>query len=179
VLIFAIKTSWSRMRRKAAPVTRRRGATTSATDYHQVRIAAKHVRYLCDAAAPALGPKARKLSVQAARIQDVLGEHHDAVVAGALIAEVAVLPGAAKGSKAFVRGGADGIHGGLLRAVRHHLRPFGAGLLSPSATERPDQVGRGGPQPSRLIAPDLVAEIGDAVVQPASCVERGTTIAGG
>jgi len=93
--------------------------------------------------------------------------------------EVAVLPSAAKGSKAFVRGGADGIHGGLLRAVRHHLRPFGAGLLSPSATERPDQVGRGGPQPSRLIAPDLVAEIGDAVVQPASCVERGTTIAGG
>jgi len=106
VLIFAIKTSWSRMRRKAAPVTRRRGATTSATDYHQVRIAAKHVRYLCDAAAPALGPKARKLSAQAARIQDILGEHHDAVVAGEFIAEVAALP----------RIGASGFGLGLLFA---------------------------------------------------------------
>jgi CHAD domain-containing protein len=64
------------------------------------------VRYLCDAAAPALGPKARKLSVQAARIQDVLGEHHDAVVAGAFIAEVAAMP----------RIGASGFGLGLLFA---------------------------------------------------------------
>ena len=106
VLVSAIKTSWSRMRRKAAPVTRRRGATASAADYHQVRIAAKHVRYLCDAAAPALGPKARKLSAQAARIQDVLGEHHDAVVAGEFIAQVAALP----------RIGASGFGLGLLFA---------------------------------------------------------------
>jgi CHAD domain-containing protein len=106
VLVPAIKASWSRMRRRAVPVTRRRVATATATDYHQVRIAAKQVRYLCDAAAPALGPKARKLAAQAARIQDVLGEHHDAVVAGEFIAEVAALP----------RIGASGFGLGLLFA---------------------------------------------------------------
>jgi CHAD domain-containing protein len=106
VLIPAIKASWSGMRRRAAPVTRRHGARATAADYHQVRIAAKRLRYLCDAAAPALGPKARKLAVQAARVQDVLGEHHDAVVAAQFIADVAVSP----------RLGASGFGLGLLFA---------------------------------------------------------------
>jgi CHAD domain-containing protein len=57
-----------------------------------VRIAAKHVRYLCEASAPALGPKARKLGWQAERVQVVLGEHQDAVVAAEFLAEVAALP---------------------------------------------------------------------------------------
>jgi CHAD domain-containing protein len=91
VLPPAIRASWATMRRRAVPATRRRGNPTSA-QYHQVRIAAKHVRYLCDAAAPALGPKARKLGMQAARVQDVLGEHHDAVVAAEFIAGVGAQP---------------------------------------------------------------------------------------
>jgi CHAD domain-containing protein len=92
VLKTAIRASWASMRKRADPVTRHRRRPPTASDYHRVRIAAKRLRYLCDAAVPALGPKARKLSAQAARVQDVLGEHHDAVVAGAFITEVAAQP---------------------------------------------------------------------------------------
>jgi CHAD domain-containing protein len=91
VLPPAIRASWATMRRRAAAVTRRH-ANPAAADYHRLRIAAKRLRYLCDAAAPALGPKALKLSAQAARVQDVLGEHHDAVVAAAFIADAAAQP---------------------------------------------------------------------------------------
>jgi CHAD domain-containing protein len=91
VLPPAIRGGWATMRRRAAAVTRRH-AHPEAADYHRLRIAAKRLRYLCDSAAPALGPKAAKLSAQAARVQDVLGEHHDAVVAAAYIADVAVQP---------------------------------------------------------------------------------------
>jgi CHAD domain-containing protein len=99
VLKTAIRASWAVMRKRADPVTRHRRRPPVATDYHRLRIAAKRLRYLCDAAVPALGPKARKLSAQAARVQDVLGEHHDAVVAGDFIAEVAAQP--RMGSLAF------------------------------------------------------------------------------
>ena len=92
VLPPAIKASWATMRRRANPVTRRRHDTAPATEYHQVRIAAKHVRYLCEASAIALGPKARKLARQAERVQEVLGEHQDAIVAAEFLSEVAALP---------------------------------------------------------------------------------------
>ncbi|MDQ1541096.1 MAG: hypothetical protein QOH29_1822 [Actinomycetota bacterium] len=92
VLKIAIRASWTTMRKRADPVTRHRRRPPTASDYHRVRIAAKRLRYLCDAAVPALGPKARKLSAQAARVQDVLGEHHDAIVAGEFITEVAAQP---------------------------------------------------------------------------------------
>ncbi len=92
VLPPAIRASWATMRRRAAPVTRKRHGNPTPVQYHQVRIAAKHVRYLCDAAAPALGPKAGKLGMQVARVQEVLGEHHDAVVAAEFLAGVAALP---------------------------------------------------------------------------------------
>jgi CHAD domain-containing protein len=92
VLPPAIRASWATMRRRANPVTGRRRATADPADYHQVRIAAKHVRYLCEASAFALGPKAGKLGRQAQRVQEVLGVHQDAVVAAEFLAEVAALP---------------------------------------------------------------------------------------
>ena len=92
VLPPAIRASWATMRRRAAPVTRKRRGNPTPAQYHAVRIAAKHVRYLCDAAAPAFGPKARKLGMQVARVQEVLGEHHDSVVAAEFLAGVAALP---------------------------------------------------------------------------------------
>src|SRR5205085_9920604 len=92
VLRAAIRANWATMRRRAAPVTRHRRAAPVASDYHRLRIAAKRLRYLCDAAAPALGSKARKLSAQAARVQEVLGEHQDAIVAADFLAEMAALP---------------------------------------------------------------------------------------
>jgi len=48
---------------------------------HLVRIRAKRTRYAADAVAPVAGRPARTYAQAAARLQDVLGEHQDAVVA--------------------------------------------------------------------------------------------------
>ncbi|HEX9506732.1 MAG TPA: CYTH and CHAD domain-containing protein [Acidimicrobiia bacterium] len=48
---------------------------------HAVRIRAKRCRYAAEAVAPALGKPARRFASAIARVQEVLGEHQDAVVA--------------------------------------------------------------------------------------------------
>ena len=48
---------------------------------HDIRIRAKRVRYAAEAVAPGLGKKAAAVATSAAALQDVLGEHQDAVVA--------------------------------------------------------------------------------------------------
>jgi CHAD domain-containing protein len=49
---------------------------------HAVRIHAKRARYAAEAVEPAIGKRARALARALATIQDALGEHQDAVVAG-------------------------------------------------------------------------------------------------
>lgn len=56
-------------------------------DLHRVRILAKRARYASEAVAPAIGKPARRLGSKLARLQDVLGEHQDAVVAEAWLRE--------------------------------------------------------------------------------------------
>jgi CHAD domain-containing protein len=65
---------------------------------HAARIRAKRVRYAAEAAAPLFGKRARAFALAAAGLQDVLGEHQDAVVAGAWLRE------AGTGAHAFVAG---------------------------------------------------------------------------
>jgi CHAD domain-containing protein len=48
---------------------------------HAVRIRAKRLRYAAEAVAPLLGKPARELAEMAAGLQEILGEHNDAVVA--------------------------------------------------------------------------------------------------
>lgn len=48
---------------------------------HAVRIRAKRCRYAAEAVAPAIGKPAKRFAVAVAALQDVLGEHQDAVVA--------------------------------------------------------------------------------------------------
>jgi CHAD domain-containing protein len=50
-------------------------------DLHAVRIRAKRTRYAAEAVAPAIGRPARKFARRIADVQDILGEHQDAVVA--------------------------------------------------------------------------------------------------
>jgi CHAD domain-containing protein len=50
-------------------------------ELHQARIRAKRVRYAAEAVAPVVGRRARAVARAAAGLQDVLGEHQDAVVA--------------------------------------------------------------------------------------------------
>jgi CHAD domain-containing protein len=48
---------------------------------HAIRIRTKRARYAAEAAAPVLGKRARTVAAAAAKLQGVLGEHQDAVVA--------------------------------------------------------------------------------------------------
>ena len=48
---------------------------------HEVRILAKRLRYACEAVAPVAGKAALRSAKDAAGLQSVLGDHHDAVVA--------------------------------------------------------------------------------------------------
>lgn len=57
------------------------------TDLHRVRILAKRARYAAEAAAPLVGKKAATFAAGVARLQEVLGDHQDAVVAEAWLRE--------------------------------------------------------------------------------------------
>ncbi len=56
---------------------------------HAVRVRAKQCRYAAEACGPAFAKRARRLARATARVQDVLGEHHDAVVAIEWLAKTA------------------------------------------------------------------------------------------
>jgi CHAD domain-containing protein len=58
-------------------------------DWHQVRIRAKRARYAAEAAAPALGSKAKRLGSAASSLQTLIGDHQDAVVAEATLVGIA------------------------------------------------------------------------------------------
>lgn len=74
---------WKKLRRQVASLDH------PAPDHelHEVRIRAKRVRYAAEAVAPVLGRKAAGFARAAAGLQEVLGEHQDAVVAGAVLRE--------------------------------------------------------------------------------------------
>jgi CHAD domain-containing protein len=57
---------------------------------HAIRIKAKRARYAAEVMEPAFGPPARALARALTRVQDVLGEHQDAVVAGAWLRATAL-----------------------------------------------------------------------------------------
>jgi CHAD domain-containing protein len=81
----AVKPTWRRLRRAVddlAPVP-------SDTALHGVRIRAKRCRYAAELASPVIGRRARDLAVALTRVQDVLGEHQDTVVADAWLAKAA------------------------------------------------------------------------------------------
>jgi CHAD domain-containing protein len=89
------------LRRDLARVHRRAAAVAAANDpgqrdvaLHETRKAAKRLRYAAESAAPALGARAEKLATRAQRVQEVLGEHQDTVVARQTLREL--------GAKAFL-----------------------------------------------------------------------------
>lgn len=56
---------------------------------HELRVRTKRLRYACEAVAPVADAQIPKLARRAAALQDVLGLHHDAVVAAAWLREAA------------------------------------------------------------------------------------------
>lgn len=57
---------------------------------HEVRKAAKRLRYSAETAQPLFGKRARRLTKAAKALQDVLGEHQDTAVARTVLREIAV-----------------------------------------------------------------------------------------
>ena len=57
---------------------------------HEVRKAAKRLRYSAETAVPVLGAGAEGLSVRAKAVQQVLGEHQDTVVARQVLRDLGV-----------------------------------------------------------------------------------------
>ncbi|MFI9118725.1 CHAD domain-containing protein [Streptomyces bikiniensis] len=57
---------------------------------HEARKAAKRTRYAADAARPALGKSAKKFAKRVKKVQSLLGEHQDGVVARATLRDLAL-----------------------------------------------------------------------------------------
>lgn len=73
----AVRRTWRGLRKRV----RRAGDPPADAELHAIRIAAKRARYASETVAPLSGKRAAAFSRAAARLQSVLGEHQDAVVA--------------------------------------------------------------------------------------------------
>jgi CHAD domain-containing protein len=60
------------------------------THWHEDRKASKRLRYAAEAAAPALGTPAQRLVKQVKHVQELLGDHQDAVVARPVLREIGI-----------------------------------------------------------------------------------------
>jgi CHAD domain-containing protein len=81
------------VRRSAQRLYRALAAVPDAGDrdaaVHEARKATKRARYAAEAAVPALGGKARNQASRAKELQQLLGDHHDSVVARTLLLQLA------------------------------------------------------------------------------------------
>lgn len=91
-------------------------ADPGAAELHQVRVRAKRLRYASEAVAPFVGKKARRTAKAAERLQDVLGEIHDAAAAASWLRQLASHPSLTS-ADAFVAGRIAGRAEGSARAL--------------------------------------------------------------
>jgi CHAD domain-containing protein len=86
----AVRKSYRRLDRRARRAEAAPGGPGRDTALHETRKAAKEVRYAAECAGAALGKDPAKLAKQAKKLQSVLGDQHDAVVARALTRDIAI-----------------------------------------------------------------------------------------
>ena len=91
-----VRRPWHRLAKRAKAL----GSAPTDAKLHQVRIHTTRVRYAAEAAAPVVGKQARAFSHAAAKLQDVLGDLNDAVVARAWLTAWAAQSSDAAGSDA-------------------------------------------------------------------------------
>jgi CHAD domain-containing protein len=60
------------------------------TEWHEARKASKRLRYAGEAATPVLGKPAKRLVKQVKQVQELLGDHQDAVVARPVLREIGI-----------------------------------------------------------------------------------------
>ncbi len=85
-----LKRDWKRLRRRMHAVDEATDRAGRDRALHEVRKAAKRLRYAADSAVPALGVRADELSGRAEAIQDLLGEHQDTTVARGMLRTLGV-----------------------------------------------------------------------------------------
>jgi CHAD domain-containing protein len=79
------------------------GAEDRDTAIHEARKVTKRARYAAEAAVPALGSTAKRQATQAKELQQLLGDHHDSVVARIVLLDLAQMARAA-GEDTFTYG---------------------------------------------------------------------------
>ncbi len=92
-----VEEPWIKLRR----AVERADGSPNPSQLHKVRIRAKRARYAAEAVQPAFGSRAKSFANAAADLQDVLGEHHDAVVLEGWLREAAAR---GRARQAFVAG---------------------------------------------------------------------------
>jgi CHAD domain-containing protein len=81
---------WKRMSKAVRRMEDAEDAVEQDHELHEVRKAAKRLRYAAESAVPVLGDEAAGLVSRAKEVQEVLGDHQDSVVARDLLRELAV-----------------------------------------------------------------------------------------
>lgn len=94
-----VKAPWKALRKEVAAL----GDDPSDAALHEVRKRAKQLRYAAEAVAPVVGKPARKAARGAKRVQELLGEHQDTVVAETWMRDLAA-SGAVGPAAVFVLG---------------------------------------------------------------------------
>jgi CHAD domain-containing protein len=95
-------------KRLTTAVAARRSAEPSDELFHRARKASKRYRYAVEAAQPVWGNKADKIVTERKDLQDLLGNHQDAIVSAAFLREL--------GARLGVRSGQNGFSCGVLYA---------------------------------------------------------------
>ena len=79
-----------RVRRRQRAYEGASSATQRDLDLHEVRKAAKRLRYAAESVGPVFGKRAKRLAARAEAVQEHLGEHQDTLVARRMLREIAV-----------------------------------------------------------------------------------------
>jgi CHAD domain-containing protein len=92
--------TWRKLRKEVD----RAGDDPSDAHLHKIRIRAKRCRYTAEAVVPVVGKPAAQFAAAAEGVQELLGEHHDAVVAQAWLREASGGVGVGKRKQARAAG---------------------------------------------------------------------------
>ena len=85
-----LRADLKRVRRRQRAYEGASSATQRDLDLHEVRKAAKRLRYAAETVGPMFGKRAKRLAARAEAVQEHLGEHQDTLVARRMLREIAV-----------------------------------------------------------------------------------------
>lgn len=89
VLRTLVRRDWRRVDKRALAAAQAATPTERDGDLHELRKAAKRLRYSCEAVAPIFGDRAATLGKAAKDLQEVLGEHQDSVASQKVLHQLA------------------------------------------------------------------------------------------